>query len=149
MEQASQELAEDETQEAFLRLFTEVQAGRIPDNVRAWLYRASANLVVSRARRAAVARRFAPSLVRFDGPAQPDALAVLSEEQEEVRLALSKLSRADRDAILLAAHGATGAEIARHRGRSHVATRTLLSRARGRLRLATGSDPVMVGVGAA
>ena len=88
MEQASQELAEDETQEAFLRLFTEVQAGRIPDNVRAWLYRASANLVVSRARRAAVARRFAPSLVRFDGPAQPDALAVLSEEQEEVRLAL-------------------------------------------------------------
>ena len=62
------ELAADVTQEAFLRLFVEAQAGRIPDNVGAWLYRTSANLIVTRARRTAVARRHAPSLVRFDGP---------------------------------------------------------------------------------
>ena len=67
------ELAADVTQEAFLRLVSEAQAGRCPDNVGAWLYRTSANLIVSRARRAAVARRLAPRLVRTDGPAQPDA----------------------------------------------------------------------------
>jgi RNA polymerase sigma factor (sigma-70 family) len=130
------ELAADVTQEAFLRLVVEAQAGRFPDNVGGWLYRTSANLVVSRARRAAVARRLAPRLVRFDGPAEPDAVAVLQEQRHELHVALATLSAADRVALLMAAHGATGQEIARHLGRSHAATRTLLSRARGRLRTA-------------
>jgi len=130
------ELAADVTQEAFLRLVVEAQAGRFPDNVGGWLYRTSANLVVSRARRAAVARRLAPRLVRFDGPAEPDAIAVLQEQRHELHVALATLSAADRVALLMAAHGATGQEIARHLGRSHAATRTLLSRARGRLRTA-------------
>jgi len=128
------ELAADVTQEAFLRLVVEAQAGRLPDNVGAWLYRTSANLVVSRARRAAVARRLAPRLVRTDGPAEPDAIAVLQEKHHELQIALAMLSAADRVALLMAAHGATGEEIARHLGRSPAATRTLLSRARGRLR---------------
>ena len=51
------EVAADVTQEAFIRLLTEAQAGRFPDNVGGWLYRTSANLVISRQRRAAVARR--------------------------------------------------------------------------------------------
>jgi RNA polymerase sigma factor (sigma-70 family) len=131
------ELAADVTQEAFLRLVAEAQAGRFPDNVRAWLYRTSANLIVSRARHEAVARRHAPRLARFDGPAEPDAIAVLQEQRQELCVALATLSSADRAALLLAAHGATGEEIARHLGRSHAATRTLLSRARGRLRSAT------------
>jgi RNA polymerase sigma factor (sigma-70 family) len=130
------ELAEDVTQDAFLRLFVEVQAGRCPENVGAWLYRTSANLIVSRARRAAVARRIAPRLARFDGPAQPDAIALLQEEQHEVQAALATLSTADRVALLMSAEGATGEEIAHHIGRSHGATRTLLTRARGRLRTA-------------
>jgi len=130
------ELAADVTQEAFLRLVVEAQAGRFPDNVGGWLYRTSANLIVSRARRAAVARRLAPRLVRFDGPAQPDAVAVLQEQHAELRIALATLPAADRVALLMAAQGATGEEIARHLGRSHAATRTLLSRARGRLRTA-------------
>jgi hypothetical protein len=58
------ELAADVTQEAFLHLLTEAQRGRAPDNVGGWLYRAASNLIVSRARRAAVARRFAPRLLR-------------------------------------------------------------------------------------
>ena len=131
------ELAADVTQEAFLRLFMEAKAGRLPDNVGAWLYRTSANLIVSRARRAAVARRMAPRLVRFDGPAQPDAIAVLREERDEIHLALAALPRAHRVALVMAAEGATGEEIAGHIGRSHGATRTLLTRARGRLRTAT------------
>jgi RNA polymerase sigma factor (sigma-70 family) len=131
------ELAADVTQEAFLRLVVEAQAGRCPENIGAWLYRTSANLIVSRARRAAVARRLAPRLVRTDGPAQPDAIAVLREEHHALQVALATLPVAARVALLMAAHGATGEEIARHLGRSHGATRTLLSRARGRLRTAT------------
>ncbi len=40
-------------QESFLRLFKEVEAGRTPDNVRAWLYRVGSNLAISRGRRRA------------------------------------------------------------------------------------------------
>lgn len=130
------EVAADVTQEAFLRLFVEAQAGRLPDNVGAWLYRTSANLIVSRARHAAVEHRFAPRLVRYDGPAEPDAIAVLQEQRQELDAALATLSATDRAALVMAAHGATGAEIARQLGRSHVATRTILSRARRRLRTA-------------
>jgi RNA polymerase sigma-70 factor (ECF subfamily) len=130
------ELAEDVTQEAFLRLVVEAQAGRFPDNIGGWLYRTSANLIVSRARHASVARRLAPRLVEFDGPAQPDAVALLQEQHSELQVALAALPAADRVALLMAAQGATGQEIARRLGRSHAATRTLLSRARGRLRAA-------------
>jgi RNA polymerase sigma-70 factor (ECF subfamily) len=135
------EFAADVTQEAFLRLVVEARAGRFPDNVGGWLYRASANLIVSRARHAAVARRLAPRLVEFDGPAEPDTVALLQEQQSELMVALAALSPVERVALLMAAQGATGQEIARRLGRSHAATRTLLSRARGRLRIAAiGSD---------
>jgi RNA polymerase sigma factor (sigma-70 family) len=131
------ELAEDVTQEAFLRLFIEARAGRMPDNVRAWLYRTSANLIVTRARKAAVARRKAPCLARFDGPAQPDAIALLNEERDELDAVMATLPPAHRIALVMAADGATGEEIADRLGRTHGATRTLLTRARGRLRVAT------------
>jgi len=44
-------------------------------------------------------------------------------------------------ALILAAHGVTGPEIARHLGRTHGATRALMCRARTRLRasVAVGS----------
>ena len=128
------EVAEDVTQEAFLRLLGEARAGRYPDNVRAWLYRASANLIISRARHAAVARRVDPSLAPVHGPARPDDVAELRERHQALDSALSGLSLADRTALVLAAHGATGEELARRLGRSHAATRTLLSRARQRIR---------------
>src|SRR4051812_23816277 len=46
--------AEDLVHEAFLRLATEIRAGRTPDNVGGWLYRVTANLVASRGRHASV-----------------------------------------------------------------------------------------------
>jgi RNA polymerase sigma-70 factor (ECF subfamily) len=141
------EVAADVTQETFLRLVVEANAGRFPDNVGGWLYRTSANLIVSRARRAAVARRLAPSLVRSDQPAQPDTLAVLMEQRTELQLALARVSSVDRVALILAAHGATGEEIARHLDRSPGATRTLLSRARGRLRAVAFEANAPVGAG--
>jgi RNA polymerase sigma-70 factor (ECF subfamily) len=138
------DVAADVTQEAFLRLLVEAQAGRFPDNVGGWLYRTSANLIISRARRVAVARRLAPRLVRTDGPAEPDAIAILQEQRHELQLALAVLAPADRVALLMAAHGASGEEIARRLERSPAAARTLLSRARGRLRTVTvGSAPAV------
>ncbi len=131
------DLAADVAQEAFLRLLLEARAGRAPDDIRAWLHRTTANLIISRARRAAVARRWAPRLVRLDGPAEPDAIAILREDRSDLRIALATLPVTDRVALLMAAQGATGQEIARHLGRTPAATRTLLCRARMRLRAAT------------
>lgn len=130
------ELAADVTQEAFLRLVAEAQAGRFPDNVGGWLYRTSANLIISRARRTAVARRFAPRLLRFDTPAEPGQVAILHEEQDDLGRALATLRPIERLALLMAANGATGVEIANHLGRTDGATRTLLCRARRQLRAA-------------
>jgi RNA polymerase sigma factor (sigma-70 family) len=130
------EVAADVTAEAFLRLVVEAQAGRFPDNVGGWLYRTSANLVISRGRRMSVARRFAPRLVRHDGPAEPDAVTLMNERHHELTAALATLAVAERVALLMVANGATGAEIAGHLGRSYGATRTLLCRARLHLRAA-------------
>jgi RNA polymerase sigma factor (sigma-70 family) len=129
-------LAADITQEAFLRLLVEGRHGRLPDNVGGWLYRTSSNLIISRARRAAVARRFAPRLVRHEEPDTPEAIAVGNEQQRELEAALATLSVADRLALVLSAQGATGEEIAGHLGRTHAATRTHLTRARAHLRAA-------------
>lgn len=136
------EVAADITQEAFVRLVTEVQAGRIPNNIGGWLYRTSANLVISRARRTSVARRFAARLVRRDAPSEPDVLVIGREQSRELERALATLRTTDRIALLMAAHGATGAEIASHLGRSEAATRTLLSRARTHLRAAMNGSEV-------
>ena len=123
------ELAADVTQEAFLRLLTEARRGRAPENIGGWLYRAASNLIVSRARRASVARRFAPHLLRRDTPEEPDGAALGHERQGHLDDALATLSVADRIVLLMAAQVATGAEIATHLGRSPGATRVLLLRA--------------------
>ena len=128
------ELAEDVTQEAFIKLLIEARAGRYADSTGVWLYRTVSNLIISRARRAEVARRYAPRLLELGAPDQPEAVAVRREGQAEVRMALAALSRDERAALLLAAGGATGVEIASSLGRSHGATRALMCRARSRLR---------------
>jgi RNA polymerase sigma-70 factor (ECF subfamily) len=128
------ELAADVTQEAFLRLLGEARAGRYPDAPGAWLYRTASNLVVSRARRAAVARRFAPRLLRRDDTPDPESMALEHERSRSMHAVLATLPMTDRTALLMAAQGLTGEEIAAHLGKSHGATRTLLFRARERLR---------------
>jgi len=63
------------------------------------------------------------------------------ESRGELVAALAVLRPAERAALILAAHGVTGPEIARHLGRTHGATRALMCRARTRLRasVAVGS----------
>ena len=112
------ELAADVVQEAFLRLARELREGRCPDSPPAWLAQVARNLATSHARRAATARRFEPMLVRRDVSDDP-ALAVLARERAAaVRVALACLRPVDSEALLLAAQGLSGAEIAQRIGRT-------------------------------
>lgn len=127
--------AEDLTQDAFVRLTREVQLGRVPDDLGAWLHRVGRNLAMSRGRRITVANRRRADLVDRGFAPSPESLAVADEEQRAVRAALDRLSRVDRRALVLASHGYRGAEIADSIGRSEGATRTMLCRARAKVRM--------------
>lgn len=122
--------AEDLVQESFLRLVREVQAGRAPDNVRAWLYRVCANLAASRGRRTTVATRYLPFLASREVGETPEARHLRLELGAELTAALTDLSPDERTGLLLSAGGFHGLEIAEVIGRSHGATRALLTRAR-------------------
>jgi RNA polymerase sigma-70 factor (ECF subfamily) len=128
------EVAADVTQEAFLRLLREAKAQRYPRQPRAWLYRTAINLTISQARHAAVARRTAPSLARDDAAPGPEGVALRRERTRTLDAALTRLSAHERTAVVMAAEGASGEEIAAHLGRTPGATRSLMFRARGRLR---------------
>jgi RNA polymerase sigma-70 factor, ECF subfamily len=122
--------AEDLVQECFLRLIREVQAGRTPDNIRAWLYRVCTNLATSRGRRATVATRYLPFLAAREVGETPEARHLRLELGAELSAALAELTHDERTGLLLSAGGFHGPEIAEIIGRSHGATRTMLTRAR-------------------
>ncbi len=126
--------AEDLTQESFVRLAVEVRAGRAPDCTGAWLHRVGANLATTRGRRASVAERRLAELPRPGVAPSPEVASIDAEQARAVRSALATLGRADQAAVLLAAQGYRGPEIASRLGRSEGATRTLLCRARSKLR---------------
>jgi RNA polymerase sigma-70 factor (ECF subfamily) len=128
------ELAEDIVADTFVKLLGEYRAGRPPIEVRAWLFRVAANLVVTSGRRRAVAGRYLHRLVRRGHEEAADARVLRSERTEELVAALADLPADHRTALLLAAHGFSGREIAIAIDRSEVAVRTLMSRARVRLR---------------
>lgn len=128
------ELAQDIAQEAFLRLARELGEGRSPDCIGAWLRRVSANLATSNARRVQVANRWEAALPRPGAPRNPEAIVIGGELASEVSFLVGQLSSAEQRAVLLAANGARGVDIARAVGRTPAATRTLLCRARAKLR---------------
>ena len=128
------ELAEDIVADTFVRLLGEYRAGPPPIEVRAWLFRVAANLVVNSARRRAIAGRYLHRLVRGGHEEPADARILRSERSEEFIDAMADLPADHRTALLLAAHGFSGREIALAIDRSEIAVRTLMSRARVRLR---------------
>ena len=128
------EVAEDVLQDTFLRLVREARAGRLPDQVRPWLYRTAANAAIDRGRRGASLLRLLPRLLERSDPPRPESEYLRSERDAELHAALAHLAPDRRAALLLAARGFSGAEVADLIGRSEGATRTLLCRARLELR---------------
>ena len=120
--------------EAFAKLVREVHAGRAPDEPRGWLYRVVANEVRSRGRRLTTARRFLVHMFDRRVAESPEASYVRSEIRDDLLGALQRLRPDARTAVVMAARGISGREIADTIGRSEAATRTLLCRARIRLR---------------
>jgi len=129
------EAAEDLLQETFIRLIREARAGRLPDAVRPWLYRVASNAAISRARHGAVWSRLLPRLVDRREPVRPESELLRAERETELHTALAELPPDGRAALLLAAQGFGGRQIAATIGRTDGATRTLLCRSRVRLRL--------------
>jgi RNA polymerase sigma-70 factor (ECF subfamily) len=128
------DVAQDLTQEAFIRLAREIEAGREPNDTGAWLRRVAANLAVSRGRHRQVVDRHAGTLTRPSEPASPEEIVVESELAEAVGGVMAQLSGTERRALVLAANGYGAIEIAASVGRSPGATRTLLCRARSKIR---------------
>ena len=127
-------VADDLVGEAFLRLATEIDAGRAPLDPGAWLHRVGRNLVISRARRNVVASRAMPGLFDRGVAGSPEDAVLDLERDVALHDALATLARDDRRIVLLAAQGYRPEEIAPLIGCTGAATRTRLCRARGRLR---------------
>jgi RNA polymerase sigma factor (sigma-70 family) len=126
--------AEDLVGEAFLRLARELDAGRRPDNPSAWVAQVARHLAISRARRASTAARLAPRIVDRGVGEDPAIAALASEQAAAVHAVLESMPPVERLAIVLAAEGIRGPEIATRIGRTPLATRALLCRARRRMR---------------
>lgn len=126
--------AEDLLQECFVALIREADAGRMPAEVRPWLYRVAANAAVSRRRRVSRWTRLLPRLLDGSQPDHPEGVALRDERRADIRAALGRLRPDGRAALLLVAEGFSGREIAAALGRSEDATRTLLCRSRVQLR---------------
>ncbi len=132
--------AEDLAHEAYLRLAQEIAAGRCPDDAAAWLHRVGWNLAMSRGRHRTVVDRKLGELPRPSAPTTPDRTAIGRETHAAIESVLADLPGTQRRAVILAAQGYHGDEVARSIGRTVGATRTLLCRARSRLRAQLGAD---------
>lgn len=128
------DVAEDLVQESFLRLVQEQGAGRSPENVSAWLFRVCTNLAMSRGRRLLVAQRFLQDARTSSDSPPADVEYLRSEQNAAVLNALATLTPDAQTALLMAAQGFSGREIAKAIGRTEPATRTFMCRARQKLR---------------
>jgi RNA polymerase sigma factor (sigma-70 family) len=128
--------AEEVVQEAFARLVREQRAGRYPEHPRAWLYTVATNLLRMRARRLSIIERWrrGPGRPTDEVDVAAEDVALRRERTATLSTALAALPRDVRAALLLAADGFSGREIADLLGKSEGATRNLMWRARLALR---------------
>jgi RNA polymerase sigma-70 factor (ECF subfamily) len=128
--------AEDLVGEAFLRLTREAQAGRFPEEPKAWLFRVVINLNRSRGRRTAVADRLRPFLPDRAPVRRPDEEFEARSTLDQLHVAVRALPELQRSVFLLSVSGFPGPEIAAIVGRSDGAVRMLIWRAREAIRAA-------------
>jgi RNA polymerase sigma-70 factor, ECF subfamily len=130
--------AEDLVHEAFARLVRQRTQDQMPDEPRAWLFRVCTNLALSGSRRRAIVDRWQHLVGRvaaMDDQEEAAELTVVRRERHaELMRALDRMPADHRAALLLAAEGFTGREIAHCLRRSEGSTRTILWRARLALR---------------
>jgi RNA polymerase sigma-70 factor, ECF subfamily len=136
------DVAEDLVQESFLRLVKELAADRAPDNIPAWLFRVCTNLAMSRGRRVSVAQRFLNRSHRLTDAEPADLEMLRRETNSSLYAGLATLQPDARAALLMAAQGFSGREIAEAVGKSEMATRTMMFRARERLRIHLSKEEV-------
>jgi RNA polymerase sigma-70 factor, ECF subfamily len=129
------DVADDLVQETFLRFVKELTADRMPENVPAWLFRVCSNLATSRGRRATVAQRFLSAVRSIPDEAPADVYTLRNETNAALLAGLATVPSDARAALLMAAQGFSGREIAEAIGRSEMATRTMMFRAREKLRV--------------
>jgi RNA polymerase sigma-70 factor (ECF subfamily) len=125
--------AADICQEAFVRLLLAGRSGRLPDATGAWLRRVAHNLVVSGHRHRQIGDRVLGRLAEDEATTSLEDHVIRHEENATLVAALGAMPSDDRAALVMAAQGYRGVEIARTLGRTELASRALLCRARGRL----------------
>lgn len=123
-------MAEDVTQEAFIRLWRNPLQVREAAAVRGWLMRVAANAAIDRARKPRLAAlELAPETA--DPQARPDAPLARAEASRLVDEALAELPDRQRQAVALSYfEGLTNAEMADVMDVSVEAVESLLARAR-------------------
>ena len=128
------DVAHDVVQEAYTRLERAVKSQRAPRETHAWLFQVGRNLVFDRRRRQLTADRLTERLSAGGVSPSAEDEYLAREARRDLEVMLAETSAQDRTALLMAAEGYSGAEIARAVGLSEGAVRTRMTRARRRLR---------------
>jgi RNA polymerase sigma factor (sigma-70 family) len=133
---ADASLADDVTQEMFVRLWKEMTAVGEPENVRAWLYRVATNLVIDRGHRhrRALAVILPSTFARANTPSRDPDVERDVLRRQIVRRVLERLPEPMRQCLLLHHEGLTGKEIALVLGIKPSYVGTLVLRAHDRFR---------------
>jgi RNA polymerase sigma factor (sigma-70 family) len=136
----SRDEAEDAVQSTFLRAFTALQRGFVPDVEAAWLFKIAHNVCLSQ--RLAATRRSGREVLRdFDGAAEPAAKQADADELFGLSDALSTMPPRLRTSLLLREwQGLSYKEIASALGTTESAVTTLIFRARRHLAQALAGE---------
>ncbi len=130
-------LAEDLTQEAFIRLARAAPSLAPDTRLEAWLMTVSRNLALDHFRWRRMHRALTSDASVADSFAKPEtpfARVATSQTQRRVEIALGQLSEDERELLLsVGVSGSTPSELARTLGLSAEVVRKRLSRARARL----------------
>ncbi|MGE0131548.1 MAG: RNA polymerase sigma factor [Blastocatellales bacterium] len=125
--------AEDLTQEAFLRLYDNLQKGHAMGNVRPWLYRVAHNLAIDWLRQQGRLEQIEvdalPMAAVIDAAPNAEQRLLAGERHKRLRVLLSQLSPQQRHCMFLRAEGLSYREIGEVLGIGVSSVATFLGRA--------------------